>query len=248
MRSRTFVISALLLAAVVIGATVGQTNARLELRPSAASSGVEPALAPTPSSNLADESGGTSGSLSVASAVRYRIDASQSKFMVKAYVGGFLSVFGHDHNIAIKDLAGEALVTPDTIEPASLQLTIRSESLTVTDKVSEKDKKEIEATMRGEVLETSTYPEIVFKSTSVIATRTGDGQYQAKIWGDLTLHGVTRSGLIYANVGLSGNTLRARGEFPLRQTDYNIKPVSVAGGTVKVKNELRLSFDIVANK
>ena len=42
--------------------------------------------------------------------------------------------------------------------------------------------------------------------------------------------------------------LRASGEFTVRQTDYGIKPVSVAGGALKVKDELKFSFDIVARK
>jgi hypothetical protein len=62
----------------------------------------------------------------------------------------------------------------------------------------------------------------------------------------LSLHGVTREHAINAQLSVSGNSLRARGEFSLRQTDYRIKPVSVAGGTLKMKDELRFSFDIAA--
>jgi hypothetical protein len=42
----------------------------------------------------------------------------------------------------------------------------------------------------------------------------------------------------------NGTTLRAKGEFSLKQTDYRIKPVKVAGGALKVKNELMFRFDI----
>src|ERR1700732_3962533 len=42
---------------------------------------------------------------------RYRIDAGQSNFMVHAFVGGLLSGFGHNHNIAIKDISGETQFT-----------------------------------------------------------------------------------------------------------------------------------------
>ena len=42
--------------------------------------------------------------------------------------------------------------------------------------------------------------------------------------------------------------LRAFGEFTLRQTDFGIKLVSVAGGTLKVKDEVQVSFDMVARK
>ena len=38
------------------------------------------------------------------------------------------------------------------------------------------------------------------------------------------------------------------GGFSLRQSDYNIKPVSVAGRALKLKDELKLAFEIVARK
>jgi polyisoprenoid-binding protein YceI len=177
----------------------------------------------------------------------YKIDASQSRFMVRAFAGGFLSAFAHDHNIAIRDFSGEAQFAYGTVEPASLQLKIKSASLAVTDKVSATDREKIEGTMRDEVLEVGKYPEIVFRSTSVSATKTGDGQYQAKIAGDLTLHGVTRPLTITAQLEFGDAVLRARGGFSLKQSSYEIKPVSVAGGTVKVKDELRFSFEIVAH-
>lgn len=182
-----------------------------------------------------------------AATASYKIDASQSRFMVRAFAGGFLSAFAHDHNIAIRDFSGEAQFTYGTVEPASLQLKIKSASLAVTDKVSANDRQKIEGTMRDEVLEVGKYPEIIFKSTSVSATKTGDGQYQAKIAGDLILHGVTRPLTITAQLEFGDAVLRARGGFTLKQSSYEIKPVSVAGGTVKVKDELRFSFEIVAH-
>jgi hypothetical protein len=44
----------------------------------------------------------------------------------------------------------------------------------------------------------------------------------------------------------NGDTLRAQGEATLRLTDFRIEPVSVAGGMLKVKDEVKLTFDIVA--
>ncbi len=66
--------------------------------------------------------------------------------------------------------------------------------------------------------------------------------------GDLTLHGVTRSQPIAARVALLGSMLRASGDFTLSQSDYNIKLVSVAGGALKLKDELKFSFEIVARR
>lgn len=176
----------------------------------------------------------------------YRIDATQSRFMVKAFAGGFLSAFAHDHNIAIREFAGEVQFTFGTVEPASLQLRIKAVSLAVTDKVSASDRQKIEGTMRDEVLETSKYPDILFRSTSVSASKTGDGKYQARIAGEVTLHGVTRPLTIPAQLEFEPSALRASGGFSLKQSSFEIKPVSVAGGTVKVKDELKFTFEIVA--
>jgi len=178
---------------------------------------------------------------------RYKIDAAESRFTVKAFAGGFLSAFAHDHNIAIRDFTGEAEFTYGTVQPASLRMTIKAGSLSVTDKVSTSDRQKIEGTMRDEVLEIAKYPEIVFKSTGVTATKAADGQYQARIVGEITLHGATRPLVIPAQLEFGDKTLRARGMFTLRQSSFDIKPVSVAGGTIKVKDELKFSFEIVAH-
>jgi polyisoprenoid-binding protein YceI len=178
---------------------------------------------------------------------RYKIDAGQSRFIVRALAGGLLSGFAHDHTIAIKDFSGEAAFTYGTVTPASLRLTIKADSLTVTDKISDSDRQKIHATMRNDVLEVDKYPEIVFNSKEVTANKTGEGQYNAVISGDLTMHGVTRSVTITARLAFGQDSLNARGEFSLRQTSYNIKPVSLAAGTIKVKDELKFSFDIVAH-
>jgi polyisoprenoid-binding protein YceI len=167
--------------------------------------------------------------------------------MVRAFPGGFLSAFAHDHNIAIRELGGEADFTYGTVEPASLRITIKADSLAVTDKISESDRQKIQGTMRDEVLEVSKYPEIVFKSTGISATKSGEGQYQARIAGELTLHGVTRPLTINAQLEFGDKTLRAKGAFALKQSSFDIKPVSVAAGTIKVKDELKFTFDIVAH-
>jgi polyisoprenoid-binding protein YceI len=179
---------------------------------------------------------------------RYKVSASQSRFTVRAFAGGLLSALAHDHTISIREFTGEARFTYGAVEPASLQLTIKADSLAVTDKVSEGDRKKIEDTMRAEVLEVDKHPEITFKSTSISASRVDEGKYQTKISGDLTLHGTTRNITFDTFVTFYEASLRAQGQFSIKQSSYGIKPVSVAGGTIKVKDELKFSFDIVANR
>ena len=179
----------------------------------------------------------------------YRISASGSQFTAKVPVGGLLASLGHDHTIAIRDFTGEAHVTPGTIEPASLQLTIKAGSLAEAEKgISESDRQKINSSIQEEALETSKYPQIVFKSTNVSAKKTGEGQYHVQINGNLTLHGVTRPIAIPAQVTLKGNTLIARGQFTVRHSDYQIKRLSAGAGTVKAKEEITLSFSVVGSK
>lgn len=177
--------------------------------------------------------------------VRLRVDAQRSRFIVRAFVGGLLAAFGHDHTIAVKDFAGN-VGFDDDLRNASLRMIVRASSLAVIDQVSEKDRREIERTMRDEVLETSKYPEIAFRSTRVELLAARGGQRRVRIIGDLTLHGVTRPVAIEALITRDGQGLRARGEFTLRQSDFKIKPPSIGLGTIKVKDELKLQFDIVA--
>ena len=173
---------------------------------------------------------------------RYKINAGQSRFTVRALVGG------HDHTIAIRDFTGTVVFTYGPVTPASLQFTVKADSLAVTDHVSESDRNKIEATMRNDVLDVNNHPEITFTSTGITATRLDEGKYQTRISGDLTLHGTTRPLTINAVVTFYETRLEAEGQFALRQTEYGIRPVSVAGGTIKVKDELKFSFNIVANR
>jgi hypothetical protein len=66
--------------------------------------------------------------------------------------------------------------------------------------------------------------------------------------GTLSLHGATRSVPVTTQITLMGETLRASGEFSILQSDYGIPLVSVAGGSLKLKDELKFTFDIVARK
>lgn len=179
---------------------------------------------------------------------RYRLDASQSRFMVRAFSGGPLWFKGHDHFIAVRDFSGEAQLTPGTITPASLQITARADSLAETrDVFTEQQKQIINREMREVVLETAKYPEITFKSTDITGKLAGM-QFEAKIGGDLTLHGVTRHIVIPAQVTLNGNTLRAQGEFTVKRGDYNVKATSAVHGLVRVRDKLKFTFDIVAHQ
>jgi polyisoprenoid-binding protein YceI len=185
---------------------------------------------------------------SEAATVRYLTVSDRSRFTVRAFASGLFSALAHNPTIAILGFEGEALVDPDTLENSSLRVLIQAASLEVTDDMSDKDRQEINRRMCGEVLECDSYPEIVYEGTVASVSGTGEGQYWVALNGELSLHGVRRSHPVSARMTLAGDSLRAAGEFSLRQSDYEIKPVSAAGGTVKLKDDLKLSFDITAHK
>ena len=101
--------------------------------------------------------------------------------------------------------------------------------------------------MKTQVLEVAKYPEIVFKSTKITVTKNANGRHIAHISGNVTLHGVTKPLTMDSTLEIGEHRLHATGEFRLKQSDFGIKRVKVAGGTVTVKDQLKLNFDIVAH-
>lgn len=183
-----------------------------------------------------------------ADTVCYAIDAKGSKFTVRATAAGMLSAFAHSPLIAIPDFEGEVRLNPDSLQSSSLRLVIHSASLLVTDVSSDKDREEINRRMHSEVLESGRFSDIVYESSKVSASKIGEGQYWAALQGELSLHGVTRNQAVSARVSVNGDGLRATGDFTIRQSDYEIEPVTAAGGTIRLKDELKFSFEIVARK
>lgn len=180
--------------------------------------------------------------------IPYVIETRRSSFTVRAFTTGLLSMFGHSPTLAIPDFDGEIVLNPGAIQQSSLRLVIHAASLEVTDDISKKDREEINRATRENVLEVEGYPEIIYECSRMTVNKTGEGQYSVVLNGELVLHGVTQDQPVSARFSVSGETLRAAGNFSVRMSDYEIRPVSAAGGTMKVKDELMLAFDISARK
>jgi polyisoprenoid-binding protein YceI len=181
--------------------------------------------------------------------VRFGIDQRSSRITARAFAGGALSALGHNPTFAARDVAGAAALDPETGELGSLTLVIKAASLSLTDSVSDKDRREIEHTLQQEVLESARYPEITYACPAPKASVAGSGgQFEVTLNGDLTLHGVTRRHPIKARAFLSGDLLRGAAESTLRPTDFGIKLVTAAAGMLRVRDEVKLMFDLVARK
>jgi polyisoprenoid-binding protein YceI len=180
---------------------------------------------------------------------RYVLDPSQSKFIAHAFAGGLLWFKGHDHLVAVREFTGEVRLTPDSITPASLEITAQARSMMETSSVfTEPQKQIINKELREIVLLPDQYPEIIFKSTNVTGKPPTTDQYDLKIAGDLTLHGVTRPITIPTKVTLTGSELRAQGEFSIDRGDFKVKATSAVHGLVRVRNKIKFTFDIIGHK
>ena len=73
----------------------------------------------------------------------------------------------------LRDFLGEAQVNPMTL-PALRSITIHATSLRSRN-VSDKDRREMERTMHQEVLESATFPEIIFECSGVNSSITATG-------------------------------------------------------------------------
>lgn len=181
-------------------------------------------------------------------AAQYRIDTQKSLFTVHPFATGLAATLSHGLTIAIRDFGGVIRFVPDTLEQASLQMRIKAASLTLTDSVKPDDKREVERVMSQQVLRSEEYPEIVFDSTSISTVGLGGGLYKADVKGNLTLTGRKQMHSFSAQVVLRSDTLRVNGDFRILQSDYGIPLITAGAGLIKLHDELKFHFYIVADK
>jgi polyisoprenoid-binding protein YceI len=180
--------------------------------------------------------------------MHYTLQPSESRFTVQAFARGMLSGFAHSPTFAVRDFTGELAFDPGAPAGASFGMTVKADSLALTDSVSPKDRDEIEGRMRQEVLETAAYPDIAFQSTAIAADRVADNWYRLQLTGELYLHGVRKPYHVDAQVRLSDGQVRLSGQCTLPQSAYRIKRVSALGGMINLQDELKFAFDLVGSK
>src|SRR5579863_5156232 len=181
--------------------------------------------------------------------VRHVIDAREGTLVAQAFATGLLSAFAHNPKIAVRSFDGYVDLTPGAplLAGAQMRLRIQADSLEVADDMSEKDREEIRRRMREEVFDAENFPEIVYQCSKVTASGVGD-RYWVALQGELTMRGITRPVPVAAKVLLNGNSLRASGEFTLRQSDFKIPLVTAVAGTIRVKDEVKCTFDVLARR
>ena len=167
----------------------------------------------------------------------------QGYFRIHVGTAGLFGAFAHDHSIEAKKVIGCGSIDPQDLQRSSIKLEFPAADIRVIDpKESEKDRAEVQKTMETDVLRVSEYPRVTFESTAV--ERAGEAN-QFRVRGNLTIRGKTQPVVIPLTVTRSAEgTYRAKGEYRFKQSSFLIKPIQLAGGTVKVKDELQTQFEL----
>jgi hypothetical protein len=163
------------------------------------------------------------------------IDVNRSSLKIRVFKSGAFSAFAHDHEIQAPIEEGKI----DSSASPSVQLRVDSRKMSVLDPEISVDKRaEIQHTMEGnEVLDVEHFPEISFRSTAI--TKTGDAHWEVR--GSLNLHGKNQPVVVVVSLEAG----HYRGSASFKQSNFSINPIRIAGGTVKVKDEVKIEFDIV---
>jgi polyisoprenoid-binding protein YceI len=161
------------------------------------------------------------------------IDTASSKLIVRAFKTGLFSGFADNHEI-------EAPITQGSVDESAgrVKFMVESKRMKVLDpQMSPSRRQEIQERMVGpQVLDTARFAEISFESNSM--ERPSKDSFT--VHGQLTLHGVTKP-VVVSVVRENGSY---KGTCTLKQREFGIVPISIAGGAVKVKDELKIEFDI----
>jgi polyisoprenoid-binding protein YceI len=162
--------------------------------------------------------------------------------------------FGHQHGVVgrikkgylrvAKESAGKILFDMPSFradtKDARRRVGLEGES-------SEQEQEDVTANMTGPaVLDAAQFPTALFAVTSVrrFEERNPTGMKQFALDGEFTLHGVTRALSITATGEQEQGYLHVKGNFPLRQTDFGIRPFKKALGAVGVGDVLTVYGDL----
>ena len=158
--------------------------------------------------------------------------------------------------VASHDLAGVAHV-PETLSAVSFEVHLPVNLLTVDEEelrnqagpdfppgVPDEAKAGTKRNMLGEaMLDGDRYPEVVLRSEAVRRAAEGNS-VEAQV--RAIVRDQAFAVIVPLQYRLDGDTLEVNGEMPLKQTDVGITPFTLFGGALKVEDELKIRFHIVA--
>lgn len=176
----------------------------------------------------------------------YSMSAAQSQITITLVQEGILRNIYPTHHVAVKGFTGRIQLPTDESK-ATAELDAEAKSFVNIDKMKDFERNGFHKVLHEEVLASDRHPTIKFRSVSVTNIQKSGDNRSFTLHGDLTLRGVTKRVSLPVKITMSGNELRATGEGTIKQTDFGITPYSGGLGTIKIGDQLKVSFVIVAN-
>src|SRR4029079_8418796 len=200
-----------------------------------------PTVPPTPS---ADTRGATV----------YQVEPGSSQLAILVYRGGKLSRLGHNHVMTSQDVTGRVWVHPE-FPRSGFELAFPVAKLVIDDAearraaggdfapdIPQSDKHRPRKNMlKTEKLDGAAYPEVKLRSAKV-----GGTLETPQVTAHIPIKDASHDVEVPVKVAVEGAKLRASGEFDVLQTDFGIKPFSVALGALEVQDRLHIKFTIIA--
>jgi polyisoprenoid-binding protein YceI len=161
------------------------------------------------------------------------IDPERSSLTVHAFKSGLFSAFGDNHVVRAPIASGA--VNDGTPQ---VEIEVDARQMTVLDPdLAPAKRGEVQRRMLGpDVLDVARFREIRFRSTAVQALAAGHWRVE----GVLVMHGHS----VLLSFEVTGAKGQFRGAANLSQRAFGIEPISIAGGTVKVKDDVMVDFEI----
>jgi polyisoprenoid-binding protein YceI len=188
----------------------------------------------------------------------YSLNENSGNVYIYTFKEGLLSKLAHDLLIDVTNFKVNVNVPEKGFSSGNLDLELQANSLKVIcalkegerqpDTLKEKDIADIERDTAKKVLHPDKYPTVNFCSKEILekpglSYKLDEDGYHVK--GELSLHGVTKP--VEFNVKIT-NGKNLTGMITLLQKDYGIKPFKAMLGTLKIKNEINIGFDLSLNQ
>jgi polyisoprenoid-binding protein YceI len=169
-----------------------------------------------------------------------QFDATSGECRVFVRRAGLLSAVGHDVELRatefVVDLDAGALSVRARIPARAIEVVDAVEDRErQPGKLSAKDKAQINANIANDVLEAARFPVIEFVSTRIEPAPEG-----YRVHGRLSLHGQSRELTFMAK--RRGALLSA--EVGIHQPDFGIQPYRALGGTLRVRPDVSVVFEL----
>src|SRR3990172_5857287 len=143
----------------------------------------------------------------------YGVGGEESGMTVQVGTAGLFKMFGHEHNIQVKGIAGRVEWDPAAPASARFVLEIDAASLTVADEeLGEKDRAQVQSDMETQALALPQNPKIAFESAEVQVEKSEGANRRLKLRGTLSLRGVTKPVEVPLTLEVAEGRLTAKGE------------------------------------